>query len=194
MELIATHMHAVPSYGRGELSRQLQTIPSTTTAPRATPVAALSHVLAFTHVHHAAERSVSASQMSQNRRSSADRSCSRARPRTTASIAPKLARAPEPAMLTTREKSKVTRSCGGSLQTATTSGGTTRGAQTMERPHCCPAARALPPSARAVCRLIAATAPSSFPARLKGGTSTCGSTPSDSRNVHTCGKGESSER
>ena len=64
----------------------------------------------------------------------------------------------------------------------------------MERPHCCPAARALPPSARAVCRLIAAMAPSSFPARLKGGTSTCGSTRSDSRNVHTCGKGESSER
>ena len=97
-------------------------------------------------------------------------------------------------MLTTREKIKTTRPCGGSLQTATTSGSTTRGAQTMERPHCCPAARALPPSARAVCRLIAATAPSSFPARLKGGTSTCGSTPSDSRNVRTCGKGESSER
>ena len=123
-----------------------------------------------------------------------DRSCRRARPRTTPSIAPTLARAPEPAILTTREKSKATRTCGGSLQTATTSGSTTRGAQTMERPHCCPAARALPPSARAVCRLIAATAPSSFPARLKGGTSTCGSTPSDSRNVRTCGKGESSER
>ena len=37
-----------------------------------------------------------------------DRSCRRARPRTTPSIAPTLARAPEPAILTTREKSKAT--------------------------------------------------------------------------------------
>ena len=74
------------------------------------------------------------------------------------------------------------------------SGGATRGAQTMERPHCCPAARTLPPIARADCGSIPATAPSSFPASMKGGMSTCGSTPPDSRNAHPCGKGDSSER
>ena len=67
------------------------------------------------------------------------------------------------------------------------------GAQTMERPHCCPAARTLPPIARADCGSIPATAPSSFPASMKGGTSTCGSTPPDSRNAHPRGKGDSSD-
>ena len=74
------------------------------------------------------------------------------------------------------------------------SGGGTRGAQTMERPHYCPAARTLPPIARADCGSIAATAPSSFPSSMKGGTSTCGSTPPDSRNAHPRSKGDSSER
>eukprot|EP00966_Prymnesium_polylepis_P333505 7388967-Prymnesium_polylepis.1 len=93
-----------------------------------------------------------------------------------------------------REHIQATKPCGRILQTATTSGDSVRGAYTMERPHCFPAARPLPPGARADCRSIAATAPSSFPASMKGGTSTCGSTAPDSRNAHPCGKGESGER
>jgi hypothetical protein len=77
---------------------------------------------------------------------------------------------------------------------AATSGGSTRSAQTVERPHCCPAARVLPPNARAHCRSMGATAASSFPASLKGVTRTCGSTAPTSFNAHPCGKGEPSER
>ena len=58
----------------------------------------------------------------------------------------------------------------------------------------CPTACAMPPGARANCPSIAATAPSTFPANVKSGTSSCGSTPADSRNAHPCGKSESSER
>ena len=97
-------------------------------------------------------------------------------------------------MLTPKEHSQATNSSRSSLQMADASGGGTHGAQTMERPHCCPAARTLPPIARAGCGSIPATAPSSFPASMKGGTSTCGSTPPDSHNAHPRGKGDSSER
>jgi hypothetical protein len=172
----------------------LQTIRSTSTASHATPVAALSHALVSTCAHHAADWSVGASQMSQNQRSSSGRPCRRARPCTAASIVPKLAQAPAPAILTARELNPSTKSCSISLQTAAMSDGGTRGDQTVERPHCCPSARVLPPNARAGCRSIAATATSSFPASVKGGTSTCGSTASDSRKAHPCGKGESGER
>jgi len=73
------------------------------------------------------------------------------------------------------------------------SGGGTCGDHTVERPHCCPAARWLPPSARADCQSIAVMAPSSFPASTKGGTSTCTATLPDSRNAHSCGTSESGE-
>jgi hypothetical protein len=194
MEPTATHMQAVPSHSRAEPSQRLRTTPSTPTASRTTPVAALTHALASTRAHHAAERSVSASQMSRDRRSSAERSCRCAQPRTVVSIEPKLPQAPTPAMLTARKQRKATKPCRSSLQMAATSGGSTRSVQTVERPHCCPATRALPPNARAHCRSIGATAASSFPASLKGGTRTCGSTAPTSRNVHPCGKGEPSER
>jgi hypothetical protein len=190
----ATRAHSVPLRGRAESSRRLQTTSLASTGSHTTPVAALRYGLVATLARHATDWSVEHVQTSRNRRSSAERSCCRARPRTAAPIAPKLARAPESAMLTARELTQATKPCISSLKTVATSDRGTRGAQAMERPHCCPAARALPPSARADYRSIAATAPSCFPARLKGGTSTCGSTPSDSRNVHTCGKGESSER
>ena len=197
MEPTAKHMQAVPSHGRAEPSRRLRTTPSTPTAPCATPVAALSHALTSTRAHYAAERSVSASQISPNRRSSAERSCRCEQPRTVVSIAPKLPQAPPPAMLTARKQSKATKPCSSSLQMAATSSGSMRSVQTVERSHCCPATRALPPNARAArahCRSIGTTAASSFPASLKGGTRTCGSTAPTSRNVHPCGKDEPSER
>ena len=40
------------------------------------------------------------------------------------------------------------------LQTAATSGGGIRNDQTVERPHSCPAARTLPPTARVNCLSI----------------------------------------
>ena len=64
----------------------------------------------------------------------------------------------------------------------------------MERSFCCPSARASPPGAGVDCLWIAAMAPSSFPATLKGGTSSCGSMLPVSRNVHPCGKDELGER
>ena len=145
-------------------------------------------------MHLATDWPVGASQMSRNWRSSAGHFCGRARPHTAAPTALTLAQAPEPAMLTPREHSQATKSCRSSLQMAGASGGGTRGAQTMERPHYWPAARTLPPIARADCGSIAATAPSSFPASVKGGTSSCGSMPADSRNAHPRGKGDPSER
>ena len=51
-----------------------------------------------------------------------------------------------------------------------------------------------PRVARAHCLSIGVTAASSFPASLKGGTGTCGSTAPTSFNAHPCGKGEPSER
>ena len=194
MQSTETRAHSVPLHGRAETNRRRQTIPVASMASRTTPVAALAHGLVSTHAHHAADWSVGASQMSRNWRSSAGHSCGHARPRTAASTALTLAQAPEPAMLTPREHSQATKSCRSSLQMAGASGGGTRGAQTMERPHYCPAARTLPPIARADCGSIAATAPSSFPASMKGGTSTSGSTPPDSRNAHPRSKGDSSER
>ena len=194
MEPTAKPMQAVPSHGRAEPSRRLRTTPSTPTAPCATPVAALSHALTSTRAHYAAERSVSASQISPNRRSSAERSCRCEQPRTVVSIAPKLPQAPPPAMLTARKQSKATKPCSSSLQMAATSSGSMRSVQMVERSHCCPAARALPPNARAHCRSIGTTAASSFPASLKGGTRTCGSTAPTSRNVQPYGKGEPSEQ
>ena len=194
MPPMATRAHETPLRGQAESKRWLKTTPSASTASHTTPVVTLSHGLVSTRAHRAANWSVVASQMSQNWRSSAGRSCGRARPRTAATIAPMLARAPASAMLTSREHSQATKSCRSSLQMAGASGGGTRGAQTMERPHYCPAARTLPPIARADCGSIAATAPSSFPASMKGGTSTCGSTPPDSRNAHPRSKGDSSER
>ena len=194
MEPTAKPMQAVPSHGRAEPSQRLRTTPSTPTAPCTTPVAALSHALTSTRAHYAAERSVSASQISPNRRSSAERSCRCEQPRTVVSIAPQLPQAPPPAMLTARKQSKATKPCSSSLQMAATSSGSMRSVQTLERSHCCPATRALPPKARAHCQSIGATAANSFPASLKGGTRTCGSTAPTSRNVHPCGKDESSER
>ena len=185
----ATYLHH-----RTEPCRRPQTTHLSSTPTRPTPMLALSHGLVSTHVHHATDWPVGASQMSRNWRSSAGHSCGRARPRTAAPTALTLAEAPAPAMLTPREHSQATKSCRSSLQMAGASGGGTRGAQTMERPHYCPAARTLPPIARADCGSIAATAPSSFPASMKGGTSTCGSTPPDSRNAHPRSKGDSSER
>jgi hypothetical protein len=99
MEPTVTHMQAVPSHGRAEPSQQLQTTPSTPTAPRTTPVASLSHALASTRAHHTTERSVSASQTSQNRRSSTERFCRSPQPFTAASIASALAQAPAPCIL-----------------------------------------------------------------------------------------------
>jgi hypothetical protein len=194
MQSTTTRAHSVPLHSQAETSRRLQTIPSTSTAPRATPVVALSHALVSTHVRHATDWSVEHVQTSRNQRSSAERSCCRARPRTVAPIAPKLARAPESAMLTARELTQATKPCNSSLQTAVISGGSTRGAHTVERSLCCPSARASPPGARVDCPWIAAMAASSFPATLKGGTSSCGSTLPVSRNVHPCGKDELGER
>ena len=107
---------------------------------------------------------------------SAERSCRHTRPCTAPPIAPKPAQVLAPAMLTARELSQAPKPCSSSLQTAAMSGGGTRGAQTVEWSHCCPAARVLPPNARTGCQSIAATAPGSFPASEKGGMSTCGST------------------
>ena len=194
MQSTETRAHSVPLHGRAETNRRRQTIPVVSMASRTTPVAALAHGLVSTHAHHAADWSVGASQMSRNWRSSAGHSCRRARPRTAAPIGPKLAQASAPAMLMAIEHSQATKPCSSSLQTAATSGGCTRGAQTVERPHSCPAACWLSPSARVDCQSIAATAASSFPAGMKGGTSTCETKLPDSRNARPCGKGESGER
>ena len=90
-------------------------------------------------------------------------------------------------MLTARKFSPATKSCGSILQMSVMDSGGVHGDQTEERPHCCPAARMLLPSARAHRRSIAVTVPSSFPVRFEGGTSTCGSTLPDTRNAHRCG-------
>ena len=187
-------MHSVPLHGRAETNRRRQIIPLASMASRTTPVAALSHGLVSTHAHHAADWSVGASQMSRNWRSSAGHSCRRARPRTAPPTGPKLAQTSAPVTPIAMEHSQANRLCNTSFQTATTSGSSTHGAQTVERTHCCPAARLLSPSARVDCQSIAATAASSFRAGMKGGTSTCESTLPDSRNAHPCSKGESGER
>ena len=184
MPSMATHPHLVPLRGRAESSRRLQNIPSASTTSHTTPVAALPHVLIATCALHAIDRPVTHAQKSRNWRRSAERSCRRARPCTAASIAPKLAQAPAPAMVTARYHSQTTHPCNSSLQMATMSSNDHRVAQMTARPHCCLAARAWPPNARADYPLVAPTAPSSFPASVKGGTSSCGSTPPDSRNVH----------
>ena len=95
-------------YHRTEPCRQPQTTHPSSIPTRPTPMLALSRVLVSTHAHRAADRSVSASQMSQNQRSSAGRSCRRSRPRTAACFAPKLAPAPALAMPTAREHSQAT--------------------------------------------------------------------------------------
>ena len=146
-----TCAHSVPLHGRVETDRRRQTTPLASMASRTTPVDALSHGLVSTHAQHAADWSVDASQTSGNRRRSAGRSCRRARPCTPAPIAPKLAPASSPAMVIAREQKQAAKPCSSSLQTAATSGGSTRGAQTVERPHCRPAACWLSPSARAGC-------------------------------------------
>ena len=191
MQSTETRAHSVPLHGRAETNRGRQTISLASMASRTTPVAALSHGLVSTHAHHAADWSVDASQTSGNLRRSAGRSCRRARPRTPAPIAPKLAPSPASAMVIAREPSQATKPCSSSLQTAATSGGCTRGAQTVERPHSRPAACWLSPSARAGCQSIATTAASYFPAGVKGRTSTSESTPPDSRKARPCGKCES---
>ena len=182
----ATYLHH-----RTEPCRRPQTTHPSSTPTRPTPMLALSHGLVSTRAHHATDWPVGASQMSRNWRSSAGHSCGRARPRTAALTALTLARAPAPTMLTAGEHSQATKPCSSSLQTAATSGGCTRGAQTVERPHSRPAACWLSPSARAGCQSIATTAASYFPAGVKGRTSTSESTPPDSRKARPCGKCES---
>eukprot|EP00326_Haptolina_ericina_P022219 CAMPEP_0181189438 /NCGR_PEP_ID=MMETSP1096-20121128/11660_1 /TAXON_ID=156174 ORGANISM="Chrysochromulina ericina, Strain CCMP281" /NCGR_SAMPLE_ID=MMETSP1096 /ASSEMBLY_ACC=CAM_ASM_000453 /LENGTH=125 /DNA_ID=CAMNT_0023278587 /DNA_START=130 /DNA_END=506 /DNA_ORIENTATION=+ len=124
-------------------------------ASRTTPVDALLHGLVSTHAHHAADWSVDASQTYPKRVEIGG--APQAAPvvvhglATPAPIAPKLAPASSPAMVIAREQNQATKPCSSSLQTAATSGGSTRGAQTVERPHCRPAACWLSPSARAGC-------------------------------------------
>jgi hypothetical protein len=189
----ATDARATRLRDRTEPCRRPQTTLPSSLPTRPTPMLALSRVLVSTRAHHAADQSVSASQMSRNLSSSAKRSCRRGRPRTAATSAPKLAQASASAMLTAKEHSQATKPCGSSLQTAATSGGGIRDDQTVERPHSCPAARTLPPTARANCLSITSKAPSSFPANAKGGTSSFGSTTPDSRNGSPCGKRELGE-
>ena len=145
MQSTETCAHSVPLHGRVETDRRRQTTPLASMASRTTPVDALLHGLVSTHAHHAADWSVDASQTSGNRRRSAGRSCRRARPCTPAPIAPKLAPASSPAMVIAREQNQATKPRISSLQTVATSGGSTRGAQTVERPHCRPAACWLSP-------------------------------------------------
>jgi hypothetical protein len=185
---------SVPLPGPSATSRRLQTTPSASTASRTTPIAALPHALVSTHVHHVAHWSVGTSHDEWKLKVLGGPLLSPHRPGTAPSIAPKLAQAPAPAILTAREHSQTTKSCSSSLQMAAASGGGTRGDQTTRQPQCCPSAWWLPPNARADCPSIAATAASSFPASMKGGTSTCGSKPPDIRNVYPCGKRECGER
>ena len=77
---------------------------------------------------------------------------------------------------------------------ATMSSDAHHGAQKVVQPYCCPAARALPPDARAHCQWIAATALSFFPACAKVQASICGSAVHNSRRAHPCGKGEPGEQ
>jgi hypothetical protein len=160
----ATRAHSVPSSGRAESTRRLHTIPPTSTTSHTTPVVAPSHALVWKRAHHAADLSASASQTRRNRRRSIGHSCRHAQPWTAAPIAPKLTSAPAPAIVAVRDSSPSTKSSGSSLPAAAAGGSGAGGGQTVERPHSCPAVRASSPMARAVCRSIAATVPSSFPA------------------------------
>ena len=194
MEPTATRVHAVPSHGPAEHCRRSHTTRPYSPPTRPTPMLALSRVLVSTPAHHAVDWSVETNPNKSKFRVSAERSCHCARPRTAATIAPKRV----PSTGTSHDESQRTlhfhQAMWQQLQTAATSGGGIRNDQTVERTHSFPAARTLPPTARAKCLSIAATAPGSVPANAKGGTSSCGSTPPDSRNAYPCGKGEPSER
>ena len=149
MQSTETCAHSVPLHGRVETDRRRQTTPLASMASRTTPVDALLHGLVSTHAHHAADWSVDASQTYPKRvgKSEALRrpllsSCTalHASPHCTQAC---------PSIITSHGDSKranqATKPCSSSLQTAATSGGSTCGAQTVERPHCRPAACWLSP-------------------------------------------------